>query len=79
MPIWIVIDAPVSVTLTRAQNDPPRGISRNPKFHRAAHRRFRDLMPSIPADANFDSSAHSADDIAAAIEHALLTIRESPC
>jgi hypothetical protein len=64
---WIVIDAGVSVTLARAQADPSRGISRDPDFHRAAHRRFRKLLPTIPADLLFDSEALDADQIAAAI------------
>ena len=70
-PLWIVVDAPVSVTLPRAQNDPARGLSRNGGFHHAAHRRFRELAGDIPADATFDSSALGADDIAAAIQELL--------
>jgi shikimate kinase len=64
---WVVIDAPVSVTLARAQANPNRGLSREPEFHRAAHRRFRDLLPAVPAELTYDSSASSADEIAAAI------------
>jgi adenylylsulfate kinase-like enzyme len=70
-PLWVVIDAPVSVTMTRAENDPARGLSRNIEFHQAAHRRFRELAPKIPASATFDSSALGPDDIAAAIEDLL--------
>ena len=43
--LWRVIDAPVSVTFSRAQSDPGRGSSRDPEFHHAAHRRFRELLP----------------------------------
>ena len=64
---WVVIDAPVSVTLARAQANPNRGLSRDPTFHHAAHRRFRELLPAIPAELTFDSSVLSADEIAAAI------------
>jgi dephospho-CoA kinase len=65
--LWVVIDAPVSVTLARAQADAGRGLSRDPVFHRAAHRRFRQLLPTIPADRTFDSQALRAGQIASAI------------
>ena len=73
-PVWIVIDAPASVTLTRAQNDPARGLSRDVEFHHAAHRRFRELAAKIPASATFDSSALHPDEIAAAIEDLCLAL-----
>jgi hypothetical protein len=65
--LWVVIDAPVSVTLPRAQADPSRGLSRDPAFHHRAHRRFRTLQPMIPANRTFDSEHLDADQIAAAI------------
>ncbi|MEU4215242.1 AAA family ATPase [Actinoplanes sp. NPDC026623] len=65
--LWIVIDAPVSVTFTRAQSDPGRGLSRDPGFHQAAHRRFRELLPAIPADHVFDSGRLEAERIASEI------------
>jgi thymidylate kinase len=68
---WIVIDAPVSVTLARAQADPARALSRDPQFHHTAHRRFRQLLPTIPADRTFDSVQLEARRIAAAILDAL--------
>lgn len=74
---WVVIDAPVSVTLARAQADPSRGLSRDPDFHHAAHRRFRDLLPAIPAELTFNSSVSSADDIAAAIVGKILSTRQN--
>jgi hypothetical protein len=64
---WVVIDAPVSVTLGRARANSNRGVSRDPEFHHAAHRRFRELLPAIPAELTFDSSVLSADEIATAI------------
>lgn len=64
---WVVIDAPVSVTLPRAQADPGRGLSRDPEFHRRAHERFRKLQPMIPADHTFDSEKLSAEQIAATL------------
>ena len=69
--LWIVIDATVSVTLTRAQADPGRGLSRDPDFHHAAHRRFRKWLPTIPADRTFDSEHLDAEQIAAAITDTL--------
>jgi len=69
--LWVVIDAAVSVTLARAQADPGRGRSRDPDFHHAAHRRFRRLLPLIPADRTFDSAKLAADQIAAEIADAL--------
>ena len=66
--LWVVIDAPVAVTFARSQADPGRGLSRDPEFHHAAHRRFRELLPAIPADRTFDSEAMDAEQIAAAIE-----------
>lgn len=67
MPLWVVIDAPVDVTLSRAQSDLARGQSRDSEFHRAAHRRFRELVGGIPASATFNSTALSAALIATAI------------
>jgi hypothetical protein len=69
--LWVVIDATVSVTLMRAQADPGRGLSRDPEFHHAAHRRFRELLPMIPADRTFDSEELDAQEIAAAIADTL--------
>jgi len=69
--LWVVIDAPVSVTFARAQVDPGRELSRDPQFHHRAHRRFRELLPTIPADMTFDSEALDAEQIAAAIENTL--------
>ncbi|WP_250005996.1 AAA family ATPase [Actinoplanes sp. M2I2] len=66
-PLWVLLDAPVTVTLVRARDDPGRGLSRDPEFHRAAHRRFRALRPGIPADQTFDAQAMTADRIADAI------------
>ena len=66
--LWVVIDAAVSVTFARAQADPGRGLSREPEFHRAAHRRFRELLAAIPAERAFDSEVMDAEQIAAAIE-----------
>ena len=65
--VWVVIDAAVSATLPRAQTDPERGLSRDPEFHLAAHRRYRELLPMIPADKIFDSEDLSAGQIAAAV------------
>jgi adenylylsulfate kinase-like enzyme len=69
--LWVVIDAPVLVTFARAQADPGRGLSRDRDFHHAAHRRFRKLLPMIPADRLFDSEHMDAEQIAAAIEATL--------
>jgi adenylylsulfate kinase len=66
--LWILIDAAVSVTFARAQADPGRGLSRDPEFHHAAHRRFRELLPAIPAERAFDSEEMDAEQIVAAIE-----------
>lgn len=69
--VWVVIEAQVSVTLARAQADPRRGLSRDPDFHRAAHRRFRELLPAIPADRVFNSEQLKAEQIADAIAEML--------
>jgi hypothetical protein len=69
--LWVVIDAAVSVTLPRAQADPGRGLSRDPAFHHFAHRRFRKLLPTIPADRTLDLEALDAEQIAAAITDTL--------
>jgi adenylylsulfate kinase-like enzyme len=69
--LWVVIDATMSVTLARAQADPGRGLSRDPEFHHAAHRRFRELLPAIPADHAFNSEDLDAEQIAAAIAAAM--------
>jgi hypothetical protein len=70
--LWVVIDAPVSVTLPRAEADHTRGLSRDPEFHHAAHRRFRQLLPGIPADVTFDSERLDAEKIAAEIVEMLV-------
>jgi thymidylate kinase len=77
--VWIVIDAAVSVTLARARADPERGLSRDPEFHRAAHRRFRELLPTIPTDQVFDSEEFSAEHIAAAVADTLGRGRRECC
>jgi adenylylsulfate kinase-like enzyme len=64
---WVVIDAPVAVTLPRAQADPTRGLSREGEFHSEAHQRFRQLLPEIPAAQTFDSERASAEQIASAV------------
>jgi shikimate kinase len=64
---WVVVDAPVAVTLARAQANPNRGRSRDPEFHHRAHGRFRELVAAIPAEMTFDSSVLSAEKIAVAI------------
>ncbi|MGI5151966.1 hypothetical protein ACQEVC_37330 [Plantactinospora sp. CA-294935] len=69
--LWIVIDAAVSVTFARAQADPGRGLSRDPGFHHRAHRRFREMLPTIPADRTFNSEELDAEQIAAAIADTL--------
>lgn len=73
--LWVVIDAPVSVTLARAQADDSRGRSREPEFHHSAYRRFRQLLPGIPADVTFDSEKLDAETIAAEIVE--LLVREA--
>lgn len=65
--LWVVIDAPVSVTLARAEADPGRVLSRDPTFHHSRHRHFRKLLPTIPADLTFDSEEMNAEQIATAI------------
>jgi hypothetical protein len=46
-------------------------LSRDPDFHHTAHRRFRELLPAIPADRTFDSEDMDAEQIAAAIAAAI--------
>jgi hypothetical protein len=70
-PVWVLVEAAVSVTLPRARADPGRGLSRDPDFHRAAHHRFRELRPLIPADRVFDSAELTAGQIAAAVARTL--------
>ncbi len=68
---YVVIDAPVALTLERALADPSRGLSRNPEFHYAAHARFRALLPGFPRHLLLDSSTADEESIAQAIERAL--------
>lgn len=74
--LWVVLDAPVSVTMARAEADPGRAISREPGFHHRAHDRFRAWQPAIPADQTFDSEKLSAERIAAAIAGTLAERRQ---
>ncbi|MEQ4304761.1 AAA family ATPase [Plantactinospora sp. B6F1] len=69
--LWVVIDAPVSVTFARAQADPGRVLSREPGFHHRAHQRFREQLPTIPADLTFDSEKLDAERIATGIAERL--------
>ncbi|MFY1674413.1 hypothetical protein ACN27G_31440 [Plantactinospora sp. WMMB334] len=77
--LWVVIDAPVSVTLARARADPARVLSRDPTFHRSRHRHFRKLLPTIPADVTFDSETLDAEQIANAIMDRLDAHRAGRC
>lgn len=69
--LWVVIDAPVAVTLARARADHGRGRSREVEFHNAAHRRFRELLPGIRADIVLDSSALSTQQMVTSIAERL--------
>ncbi len=68
---WVLLDAAVEVTLARARAQPGRGRSREPGFHRDAHRRFRELRPLIPADLVLDCAVLGVDQVAAAVASAL--------
>lgn len=68
---WVVIDAPVSLTLARALADPGRELSRDPDFHSAAHARFRALLPHIPRNLLLDTSTAGVEDIAQLVEKTL--------
>jgi adenylylsulfate kinase-like enzyme len=70
-PLWVLLDAPIEVTLARVQSDPTRGRSQELTFHRHARERFRALSGRIPADLTFDSSEQGADEIALRIVGAL--------
>lgn len=70
-PLWVVIEAPVSVTLRRAQADPTRGISRDPEVHHRLHHRFKKFRPNIPAHHVFDSSILEPNQIASKVATAL--------
>jgi hypothetical protein len=71
-PLWVVVHAPVAVTLQRAQADATRGRSRDPEFHNAAYARFIKRLPGIPAHLSIDSSKFSPADIVAAIDRLLI-------
>lgn len=75
-PLWVIVHAPVAVTLQRAQADPTRGRSQDPEFHHAAHARFIEELPGIPAQLSIDSSQFSSTDIAAAVERAVSAPRK---
>lgn len=64
---WVLLDAPVTATLTRAQADLSRGLSRDAAFHHDRYERFRGLRAGIPAAQTFDTQATDADTIALAI------------
>lgn len=68
---YVVIDAPVSLTLARALADPSRGRSRDPKFPQTAHARFRALLPDMPRRLLLDTSAVNEEAAAQAVETAL--------
>ena len=68
---WVVLDAPVTATLARAQADPTRGLSRDAAFHHDRHARFRRLRAGIPAAQLFDTAATNPDTIAREILAAL--------
>lgn len=68
---YVVIDAPVSLTLARALDDPSRQRSSDADFHLAAHARFRRLLPGIPCRLLLDTSTAGVGDIAGAVETTL--------
>jgi hypothetical protein len=65
------MDAPVAVTLARAQADPSCGLSGDTAFHAAAHERFGQLLPEIPAAQPFDSEEISLEEMASAVLDAI--------
>lgn len=72
-PLWVIVHAPVTVTLPRAQTDPTRGKSRDPDFHHGAYARFLEHLPGIPAHLTLDSSQSTPTEIAARIASEITT------
>jgi adenylylsulfate kinase-like enzyme len=69
--VWVLVEAPVEVTLARAQADLTRRLSREREFHLAAHARYRAHRSGIPYDLLVDSSATGVQEIAVAVESTL--------
>ena len=65
--VAVLIDAPLSVTWARVQEDQRRGASGQRDFHTSAHARYRALVPEIPADLTFDAAEATAAEIATVI------------
>lgn len=63
----VLIDAPMSVTWKRVNDDGRRGASGQRDFHTRAHERFRSLVDDIPRDLTFNSDGTSAAAIATSI------------
>lgn len=63
----VLIDAPMSATWKRVDDDPTRGVSRQREFHTRAHERFRSLVDDIPRDLTFNSGQATAAEIAESI------------
>jgi thymidylate kinase len=73
-PRWLLLLAPYDVALARVAGDDRRGISRDPDFLRATHRRFGQLLPRIPrCEWTFDTAITSADEIVRSVAADLCT------
>lgn len=61
-----------ATALDRVAGDPLRGLSKDPRFLRAAHERFGALRPGLaPSDLTFDTEDHRAEEIARRISERL--------
>jgi thymidylate kinase len=60
----VLLRVSVEVALERVRDDPERGLSRDAKFLKATHIRFREIQNSLPEpDFQFDTTTESAEDI----------------
>jgi energy-coupling factor transporter ATP-binding protein EcfA2 len=71
----VLITTTYESALTRAATDPTRGLSKDPEFLRAMHRRFEQSRPDIAHDVQFDTGELSSDDIALRIIEGLPKLR----
>lgn len=67
----VVLRADYQASLERAQNDPTRGISRNPEFLRRDHDRFADASTDLPRGLQLHVEGRSPADLADEIHRRL--------
>jgi shikimate kinase len=72
-PRRVMLRVPFDVAFERVKDDPMRGLSKDPRFLRATHDRFCELLPSMPAcEWDFDTTKIPVSGIVATLADAMI-------